>query len=151
MPDRVMRQFGYPQFIPQPLIPPVLVQRPPQPSLYRCSYRAGDSFENFMNVRCNFHFQTVRAHYGTEALPAYQDWFRQRTHKQVTRQDSFTRREQYRPTDISPTVVWFLNIQHMNHVCISSIKYLLRVFLICREYNGLGQDLHALLSQEDGI
>ena len=114
MPDRVMRQFGYPQFIPQPLIPPVLVQRPPQPSLYRCSYRAGDSFENFMNVRCNFHLQTVRAHYGTEALPAYEDWFRQRTHKQVTRQDSFTRREQYRPADMNPTAVWFLNIQQLN-------------------------------------
>ena len=127
MPDRVMRQFGYPQFIPQPLITPMIVQRPPQPSLYRCSYRPGDSFENFQNARCNFHLQTLRVHYGPEALPAYQDWFRPRTHMQVTRQESFTRRAHYRPADMNPTVVWFLNIQYIyiHDISISSNPYFL--------------------------
>ena len=105
MPDRVMRQFGYPQQIPLPLIQPILVKRPPQPSSYRCSYGAQDSFENFQNVRCNFHKQALRVYFGNETFPDYNNWFLLRTHKQVTRQESFTRREHFRPADMNPTVV----------------------------------------------
>ena len=110
MPDRVMRQFGYPQHIPRNLIKPKNAKRPPEPRSYVCSHNVGDSFEDYENYRCNFHLQTVRANIGHETLPLYENWFQQRTHIQVTPQGSFTPRNQLRPCDMDPRVVCFLYV-----------------------------------------
>ena len=113
MPDRVMRQFGYPQLIPLEPIKPLLVCRPPQPSLYRCTYALRDSFEDFYTSRCNFGSRSIRAPKGPEVIDDYLNWFPQRTHMQVTRPELFHPRQHFEPADMDPSVVCFLNIQYM--------------------------------------
>ena len=137
MPDRVMRQFGYPQYIPTEPIKPVQVHRPAQPSLYRCSHAIRDSFDDYHTSRCNFHQQTIRVHFGHETIPAYQDWFRQRTHMQVTRPERFHLRQQFQPADMDPSVVCFTHILHIciHDVCSECQNLYLCVFLICRGYD----------------